>query len=229
MGHAAVDDVGPSHAVVDGIEARFDHVPPAHDLPRVKLRTRKSTPLWEVAQTLFKRHRQRTYVGLCLMAAQAFFYNAIFFTYALVLTRYYGVGADRVGLYILPFALGNFLGPLLLGPLSDRFGRRHFLIGYEVSQLVVAAIAFLTAQPLPLTAAAVIGGAGSPGLIALAGVLALAVFGVVGWLVVRRRRGVAGPSAPLAGWTDAACPAAWAENRRRFFDLAPSPKKASQP
>ena len=51
------------------------------------------------------------------MAAQAFFYNAIFFTYALVLTDFYGVRADHVGWYILPFAAGNFLGPLMLGPL----------------------------------------------------------------------------------------------------------------
>ena len=53
------------------------------------------------------------------MAAQAFFYNAIFFTYALVLTRFYGVPAAAIGWYILPFALGNFLGPLVLGPLFD--------------------------------------------------------------------------------------------------------------
>ena len=53
------------------------------------------------------------------MAAQAFFYNAIFFTYALVLTDFYGVPADHVGWYILPFAAGNFLGPLLLGRLFD--------------------------------------------------------------------------------------------------------------
>ena len=65
------------------------------------------------------RHRQRTLVGLALMAAQAFFYNAIFFTYALVLTDFYGVPADHVGWYILPFAAGNFLGPLLLGRLFD--------------------------------------------------------------------------------------------------------------
>ena len=53
------------------------------------------------------------------MAAQAFFYNAIFFTYALVLTDFYGIRADHVGWYILPFAAGNFLGPVLLGRLFD--------------------------------------------------------------------------------------------------------------
>ena len=83
----------------------------------------RHTPLPEVARTLFSAQRQRTLVGLSLMAAQAFFYNAIFFTYALVLTDFYGVPADHVGWYILPFAAGNFLGPVLLGRLFDTLGR----------------------------------------------------------------------------------------------------------
>jgi MFS family permease len=61
------------------------------------------------------------------MASQAFFYNAIFFTYALVLTRFYAVPDARVGLYILPFAAGNVLGPLVLGPLFDVAGRRRMI------------------------------------------------------------------------------------------------------
>ena len=89
--------------VIEGIEHQFEKLPPAHDLPRVRLRPRKHTPLWEVAQTLFKRHRQRTYVGLALMVAQAFFYNAIFFTYALILTDFYGVPSGPCRL--LPVAL----------------------------------------------------------------------------------------------------------------------------
>ena len=113
--------------VIDGIEARFAQLSPAHSLPRVKLRARRSTPLWEVAQTLFKRHRQRTYVGLALMTSQAFFYNAIFFTYALILTDFYGVPSDHVGWYLLPFAAGNFLGPVLLGRLFDTQGRRPMI------------------------------------------------------------------------------------------------------
>ena len=95
-------------------------LPHAEDLPRVRLRMRYSTPLREVAQTLFKRHRQRTLVGLSLMASQAFFYNAIFFTYALILTDFYGIASDQVGWYLLPFAAGNFLGPV-----SDRPIFRH--------------------------------------------------------------------------------------------------------
>ncbi len=66
-------------------------------------------------------------VALALMISQAFFYNAIFFTYALVLTRFYGVPEGDVALYIFPFALGNVLGPLLLGPLFDSVGRRRMI------------------------------------------------------------------------------------------------------
>ena len=74
---------------------------------------------------LLRRYPRRSAVVLALMVSQAFFYNAIFFTYALVLTRFYGVADARVGLYIFPFAAGNVLGPLLLGPLFDRIGRRR--------------------------------------------------------------------------------------------------------
>jgi MFS family permease len=81
----------------------------------------------EVAHVLLRRYRERSVVAVALMVSQAFFYNAIFFTYALVLTRFYGVAEDNVALYIFPFALGNVLGPLLLGPLFDSVGRRKMI------------------------------------------------------------------------------------------------------
>jgi MFS family permease len=89
--------------------------------------TRGAPPLRVVARILLHRYRRRSVVAAALMVAQAFFYNAIFFTYALVLTRFYGVGEGRVGLYLFPFALGNVLGPLVLGPLFDRIGRRKMI------------------------------------------------------------------------------------------------------
>ena len=93
------------------------------------------------------RYRQRTLVGLALMAAQAFFYNAIFFTYALVLTDFYGIPANDVGWYILPFAAGNFLGPLLLGRLFDVIGRRPMIaFTYIVSGVLLAISGYLFAQ-----------------------------------------------------------------------------------
>lgn len=83
--------------------------------------------LGEVMRVLVRTYRRRSVVALALMVSQAFFYNAIFFTYALVLTRFYGVRDTDVGLYIFPFALGNVLGPLLLGPLFDQIGRRKMI------------------------------------------------------------------------------------------------------
>jgi len=135
--------------IIEGIEARFDALPPAKDLPRVRLRTRRATPLAEVARTLFQRYRQRTLVGLSLMAAQAFFYNAIFFTYALILTDFYHVPSDHVGWYILPFAAGNFLGPVLIGRLFDTKGRRVMIaFTYIVSGVLLAATGYLFARDL---------------------------------------------------------------------------------
>ena len=81
----------------------------------------------EVMHVLLRLYPRRSAVVLALMISQAFFYNAIFFTYALVLTRFYGVADAKVALYIFPFALGNVLGPLLLGPLFDSIGRRRMI------------------------------------------------------------------------------------------------------
>ena len=112
----------------------------------IKLRMRSHTPLGEVARTLFQRYRQRSLVGLALMVAQAFFYNAIFFTYALVLTEFYGIPSDRIGWYILPFAAGNFLGPLLLGRMFDSVGRRVMIaFTYGISGILLAISGYLFA------------------------------------------------------------------------------------
>ena len=81
---------------------------------RIRLQ-RRHVGLADVARTLVRRYPARSVLGVVLMASQAFFYNAIFFTYALVLGRFFGVPDHRIGLYILPFAAGNFLGPLLMG------------------------------------------------------------------------------------------------------------------
>jgi MFS family permease len=135
--------------VMAGIEARFDDLPAAGEFPRVRLRVRRSTPLREVAHTLFHRHRQRTLVGLSLMASQAFFYNAIFFTYALILTDFYGVASDHIGWYLLPFAAGNFLGPVFLGRLFDTRGRRVMIaFTYIMSGVLLAATGYLFVRDL---------------------------------------------------------------------------------
>ena len=134
-------------AVVAGIEDRLranGHVIDPHDGPTSRLRARSHTTLREIAATLFGTWRQRTLVALSLMAAQAFFYNAIFFTYALILTDFYAVPAEGVGWYLLPFAAGNFLGPLLLGRLFDTIGRKIMITAtYAVSGLLLAGTGYL--------------------------------------------------------------------------------------
>ncbi|HWV53870.1 MFS transporter [Pseudorhodoplanes sp.] len=131
--------------IVADIEAGIPgYVPPSQPLPRVRLRTRSHTPLVEATRALFVIHRNRAWVGLALMAAQAFFYNAIFFTYALVLTDFFGIPANRVGWYILPFAAGNFLGPVFLGRLFDTIGRRQMIFfTYLVSGILLALTGWL--------------------------------------------------------------------------------------
>jgi len=133
-----------------GIEAQFrargHNLPPAV-MPVIRLRARRFTPLREVFDTLFGSARTRTLVGLSLMVSQGFFYNAIFFTYALVLTDFYGVPGDLVGWYLLPFAAGNFLGPVLLGRLFDSIGRRQMItFTYTISGVLLAAVGYLFAR-----------------------------------------------------------------------------------
>lgn len=113
-------------------------------LPKIRLQMRHHTPLREVARVLLGAYRRRSLVGLALMAAQAFFYNAIFFTYALILGDFFDIPADRIGWYILPFAAGNFLGPLLLGRLFDTVGRRVMIaLTYGVSGVLLAVSGYL--------------------------------------------------------------------------------------
>lgn len=141
-----------AEAIVTALENDFrrrGHELPPGPLPTIRLRARTHTPLAEVAHTLFRAQQQRTLVGLSLMAAQAFFYNAIFFTYALILMEFYGIRSDHVGWYILPFALGNFLGPIILGRLFDTIGRRPMLaITYTVSGLLLALTGFMFAEEM---------------------------------------------------------------------------------
>lgn len=133
--------------IVTEIEGQFTArgvslAPPGMKVLRVV--PRSHTPLREVARALLTTHRRRTFLGLALMVAQAFFYNAIFFTYALVLTRFQGVRSQDVGWYILPFAAGNVLGPILLGRLFDTWGRQIMITAtYAISGVLLIAVGLL--------------------------------------------------------------------------------------
>jgi MFS family permease len=136
--------------VVREIEQRVEHETgkPLPPVPEQKLRLRTDVQSWfrAGAEALFTRYRRRTILGVVLMAAQAFCYNAVFFTYALILTRFYNVSAGDVGLFMLPFAVGNFLGPLLLGRLFDTIGRRVMITAtYAISGILMAGTGWLFA------------------------------------------------------------------------------------
>jgi MFS family permease len=113
---------------------------------RIGIRNRAFTPFADVFTTLLHRYPRRTVLCLGLMIAQAFFYNAIFFTYAMMLTDFYGVSAGKVGLYVLPFALGNVCGPLLLGPLFDTIGRKPMIAFTYAASAVLLLVSGLLFQ-----------------------------------------------------------------------------------
>ncbi|WDZ95953.1 MFS transporter [Herbaspirillum sp. WKF16] len=117
--------------VVAGIEAQVaaEHgaLPPPEARPDARRAGSGMLTLREIAAILLHRYRARSLMVALMMIAQAFVYNAIFFTYSLVLTRFYQIPDNRVALYIFPFALGNVLGPILLGHLFDSIGRRRMI------------------------------------------------------------------------------------------------------
>ncbi len=134
--------------IVAGIERSIGAPPPPADV-EIVLRPQRSFGLTQVAHVMFTRYRSRSALCVMLMMSQAFLYNAIFFTYALVLTRFYGVPAGETGLYLLPFAIGNFLGPVVLGRWFDTIGRRQMIsLTYGTSATLLALTGWLFTQDL---------------------------------------------------------------------------------
>jgi MFS family permease len=110
----------------------------------IKLAARPSTPLHEIWDAMVKQHARRSLLGFILMVSQAFFYNAVLLTYGLVLLRYYGVPAEKLGLFMVPLALGNWLGPVTIGRLFDTVGRNPMIaITYIGSGGLLAITAWL--------------------------------------------------------------------------------------
>ena len=141
-------DPAQAERVVAEIEQRVerDTGRPLPPVPGKKLRLRTDVHEWFGPSTraLFTDYRKRAVLGITLMAAQAFCYNAVFFTYALILTRFYRVGSGSIGWFMLPFAAGNFLGPLLLGKLFDTLGRRFMIVlTYALSGILMAITGWL--------------------------------------------------------------------------------------
>jgi MFS family permease len=111
---------------------------------RIRITPREYTPLTDVAITLLRRYPRRTTVSLALFVGQAFLYNSIFFTYSLVLSTFFDVPDDNTPWYLVPIAIGNFLGPALLGRFFDSVGRRVMIAGcYGASGVLLLGTAML--------------------------------------------------------------------------------------
>jgi MFS family permease len=115
----------------------------------ITVEQRESIGFGLIARAMLQMYPVRTILGLVLMTSQAFLYNAIFFTYGLVLGSFFGVPSGNVPYYLVFFALGNLLGPLLLGRLFDRVGRRSMIAGcYLTAGALMALTGYLFVQDL---------------------------------------------------------------------------------
>ncbi|MGC2087509.1 MAG: MFS transporter [Bradyrhizobium sp.] len=137
---------------VRGIEADVEKAtgeklpPPEGSL---EVHPRKVFGLELIFSSMLGKYRQRSILALALMIAQSFLYNSVFFTFGLILSHFYHVPEQRVGFYVLPLAIGNFCGPLLLGSFFDTIGRRKMIAGtFAVSGLLLLLTAYLFAAGL---------------------------------------------------------------------------------
>src|SRR4051794_23412959 len=136
-------------AVVDDIERQVREELGGQELPEpegdpIEVHQRTSIGFGTVARTMAQRYPRRLVLGLALMGAQAFAFNAVLFSFATILTKQFGVDDARVGFFLLPFALVNFLGPLSLGRFFDTVGRRPMISGtFGLAGLLLAATALL--------------------------------------------------------------------------------------
>ncbi|MFZ2032686.1 MAG: MFS transporter [Candidatus Dormiibacterota bacterium] len=137
--------------IVDEIEQRVErqgvHLEPVPEDKAIELTGAGRVSYVQIARTMLREYPGRSFLGFTMMATQAFLYNAIFFTYALVLTSFYHVAAANTALYFFPFAAGNLLGPLTIGHLFDTIGRRKMILTtYCVSGVLLAISGFLFHQ-----------------------------------------------------------------------------------
>jgi MFS family permease len=133
---------------VDDIEARVEatgvRLQPVDESKALEVTESPHLGLLELTRIFFGRYPKRSIYGFTMMVTQAFLYNAIFFSYALVLSHFYKVSPAHIPYYFFPFAVGNLLGPLVLGPLFDTIGRRRMILAtYGLSSVLLFVSAFL--------------------------------------------------------------------------------------
>lgn len=143
--HGREDD---AEASVKQIESATEHsggtLGEVDDSSAIEITPATNIGFVTLARTLFARYPRRSILGATLMITQSFLYNAIFFTYALVLTKIYGVSDKSTAYYFIFFALGNLIGPLTIGRLFDTIGRRAMISGtYIVAGVLLVLSALL--------------------------------------------------------------------------------------
>jgi MFS family permease len=137
-----------ANATLDGIEGQIEHetgkpLPAAEGEP-LTVRPKTHFGLLPILRAMLGKFRRRSALALVLMTAQAFLFNAVFFTYGLTLSRFYHIAPNKIGIYILPLAAGNFFGPICLGWLFDSIGRRRMITAtYGLTAALLAAVALM--------------------------------------------------------------------------------------
>ena len=138
-----------AETIVGEVEASVEQETGRDRLPAVTeepltIHQRGPVTIREILRVMVADHRGRSVLGLSLFIGQAFLYNAVFFTQGLVLSTFFKVDSGKAGLYIVPLAIGNFLGPLLLGRYFDTVGRRTMItMSYVVSGVGLLGVAWL--------------------------------------------------------------------------------------
>jgi MFS family permease len=137
--------------VVRSIEEHVKDTTDRNELPEprdeIELRPRERTGFGEIARTMFGKYPKRSILGFTLMSTQAFIYNATVFTFTAGLATFYGVKSEIAPLYLVPFAIANFLGALLLGCFFDTIGRRVMISAtYFISAVGLTAAGILFAN-----------------------------------------------------------------------------------
>jgi MFS family permease len=117
----------------------------AEPRPSLVVRQRSSIPFREIARVAWRLYPKRVVLGLALFVGQAFLYNAVTFNLGTMLSGFFGVASGTVPIFIVIFAVGNLLGPLLLGRLFDTLGRRPMI---SSTYLISAALTVLLALML---------------------------------------------------------------------------------
>ncbi|HEV2654051.1 MAG TPA: MFS transporter, partial [Ktedonobacteraceae bacterium] len=148
MMHGRFDEANQIVSMIEGEVMKEDHIT---SLPEpegtISIRPTGTVSYRQIVRTMLKDYPTRSILGFSLMVGQSFLYNAIFFTYGLVLTTFYHIPSSTVGLYIIPFAIGNILGPLTIGRLFDTIGRRQMIsFTYIFSGVLLAITGWLFLQ-----------------------------------------------------------------------------------